>query len=158
MVRKKNKEPVVRASGAADAQKQTVPLKALLDRNTELTGKASEHVRTSALAGLAVAWLFTGASEGDLSKLASAPTGLLIAAALFAASLSGDILHYYLQARAFKTVARGYEKKGKVSSDQVELRTWVPGVGYFFYNAKVILLFAGYGVLVFVFAKAVFDG
>ena len=139
------------------AGKQTHALSALWARNRELSGFASEHVRTSALAGLAVAWLFTGASEGDISKLATASDGLLVAAGFFAASLSMDILHYYVGALVFQRVARAAELAGKVADDAVEVRPWVPRVPRFFYNAMDFLLFAGYALLACEFASAVGD-
>lgn len=134
---------------------QTHALSALWARRTYLSGEASTHVRTSALAGLAVAWLFAGGTSGDLSTLATAPTGLLIAAAVFAASLGSDILHYYAGAEVFRHVARRAEKRGKSHEAPVTLHPVVPGVLALFYNLKVVLLFAGYVVLVIVFLSAV---
>lgn len=138
----------------SEEARQTQPLSTLWQRHKGLSGKASDHVRTSALAGLAVAWLFAGGSGGDLGKLATAPTGLLIAAAVFAASLAADILHYFVGAWVFRRLARECEDAGKVQDDQVEVPRWVPRVPYIFYNIKVWLLFTGYAVLVIVFLNA----
>lgn len=139
------------------SNKQTKPLSELWQRRDLLSGKASDHVRTSALAGLAVAWLFAGASEGDLSKLATAPKGVLVAAGLLAAGLAADILHYYLGAWAFRHLAKDYESKGKVDTDLVEVPLWVPRVPNGLYNLKVPLLFVGWGVLVYKFLDAAFS-
>ena len=136
------------------AEKQTQPLSTIWQRYREMSGFASGHVRTSALAGLAAAWLFTGASGGDLSKLATAPDGLLLAAGLFAASLSADILHYYIGAEIFRRVARAAEDEGKIKDNEVEVRRYVPLVPFIFYNVKVLLLFAGYAALVYKFVEA----
>lgn len=138
-------------------KKQTKPLEEVWSRHQFFSGKASDHVRTSALAGLAVAWLFTGASEGDLTKLETAPEGLLLAAGLFAASLAADILHYFLGAWKFRKLAKTYEAAGKTDADLVEIPLGVPRVPYVAYNVKVWLLFIGYVVLVLVFASATLD-
>jgi hypothetical protein len=135
---------------------QTFPLSALWTRRSEFSTHASTHVRTSALAGLAVAWLFAGGTEGDLSTLTSAHKGLLLAAAVFAASLGADILQYFLGAAVFRWLARHYETRdNKVNTDLVAVPAWVPRVPAFFYNVKVILLFGGYAVLVYVFLESI---
>lgn len=135
-------------------QGQTYPLSTLWERYTELSGHASAHVRTSALAGLAVSWLFAGGTAGDFNKLSAAPTGLLLAAAVFAASLGADILHYFVGAWRFRKLAKDWEGEGKVNSDLVKVPPKVPRVAYGFYNVKVWLLFAGYVVLVVAFVDA----
>ncbi|WP_193608261.1 hypothetical protein [Nocardioides lijunqiniae] len=132
----------------------TLPLSTFWLRRSEFSGHASTHVRTSALAGLGVAWLFAGGTDGDLSTLATAPKGLLIAAAIFAASLGADILQYFVGAQVYRSLARHYEKQDYAIDDLVPNPPWAPLIPAIFYNLKVVLLFGGYTVLVVVFLRA----
>jgi hypothetical protein len=149
-------EPVpVPSTGQTMGGDQTIPLCKLWARRLELSGHASTHVRTTALAGLGVAWLFAGGTEGDLSTLATASTGLLIAAALFATSLSADILQYFVGAEVYRSLARHYEKRyNKSGDDPVPNPPWAPIIPATFYNIKVVALFAGYAGLVAVFLRS----
>lgn len=137
-------------SGNAD---QTKPLSYVFTRSTELSGYASTHVRTSALAGIAIVWLFAGDASG-LSRLAAAPPLLVAAGGAFASSLGADILHYYASAWRWRKLAKEYENKGEFGDNPVKVPVSVPRVGYIFYNAKVVLLLLGYVLVTIEFVLA----
>lgn len=128
-------------------KEQTHPLGVLWERDQFFTARASETVRNSAIAGLAAAWLFSGSSDGDLSKLSTAPDGLLWAGAFFALTLGVDIAHYAVAATLFRNKAIEYENEGKVNTDVVELPPWIPDVIRGFWYAKTALLAVAYVIL-----------
>jgi hypothetical protein len=130
------------------------------DRYYTYTEQASATVRNSAIAGLAAAWLFSGSSDGDLGKLASAPHGMLWAGTLFAASLGLDVMQYFSGSLAFRQVARSAEKNAASDEASADLESpvvvplWAPLIPRLFYFAKVTTLVAGYVVLVVRLAQA----
>lgn len=130
---------------------------------TSYTAKASETVRNSAIAGLAGAWLFSGASDGELDKLATSPDGLLWAGAFFAATLGFDIAHYFSGglAMGFRTkFAEHADRKAGRKSDETRMITispWLARIPRTFYVLKVVCLIVGYVFLAAVLFNAATD-
>lgn len=121
-------------------------LKEVRQRAYDYSSLTSERTRTSAIAGLAAAWLFSGSSEGDLSKLATAPDGLLWSGGFFAASLALDLLHYLagsiIWASYVHCVEGNHEEK-----DELRWSPSLPVLPYLLYLGKVITAVIGYLVL-----------
>lgn len=124
-------------------------------RRGEYTAKASDTVRNSAIAGLAGVWLFSGTSAHGLSALSAAPWGLLVAGALFACSLAADILHYFVAAEVFYSLATakeeelgGYDPDAEAPVTKRDL-VWPTRL----YTGKVFALFSGYLFMVAVLMR-----
>jgi hypothetical protein len=130
-------------------------LKDVRQRYYALTTKASEAVRTSAIAGLAAVWLFSGSSTG-LSRLATAPDSLMLAGGLFALSLAFDILHYFAGGWTWRIYVRGQERKGKHDEDDLTWPRWIPAIPEILYTMKTVCLFVGYAILGGVLVNAAF--
>ncbi len=120
------------------------------------TSHASETVRTSAIAGLAAVWLFSGAQNGDITKIGAAPDTLVLGGAFFALSLALDILHYTSGAVCLRHFAKDQEDNhNKSGDDAVDVPKWVPGVPTSFFGTKILALFLGYACVVWVLVGVV---
>jgi len=130
-----------------------MPTRTIGDLYQEYRGysaKASDGVRTLAIAGIAAVWLFTGATEGSLARIGDTPPLLLLAGVLFGLSLMFDVLHYVGGAYAYRRVARTgerviHERKEDLRLDsEAEVPDWLPRVPAAFFLAKIIALFLGW--------------
>jgi len=130
--------------------------KELWARRDYYSGKASDNVRNSAIAGLVAVWLFSDGDDDGLSALKSAPSGLLIAGALFALSLAVDIAHYFFAARTVANFTLDQEVIYKGPNDPPKgidpPNDWMDRIELL-YNAKTVLLFTGYMTLTIVLVK-----
>ncbi len=61
------------------------------DRVDTYTKTASDNVRTYALAGLGIVWLFTGLSNGKLTDIEAVPTLFVWSAGFFGGALVLDV-------------------------------------------------------------------
>lgn len=118
------------------------------DRYDALTTQASASVRAMALAGIAAVWLVTVGTQGSPSILKSAPSWFPTAALAFAVCIAFDILHYAVGGIVLAGWLREPEQKKLGPSGVLpDLPPRVKGPTQFFYAAKIITLFLGYGSL-----------
>jgi hypothetical protein len=122
-----------------------VRLADIYQRYYDDTARASESVRTLALAGLAASWLFGGGDRIDLEHL-NISRPLLLAGALFASTLVVDLAHSVVGGVLYRWYARRMETTVD-PDDTVEVPAWLPRVPTSFYYAKIVLLAAGYVLL-----------
>jgi hypothetical protein len=127
----------------------TLKLEAVFERYYELSRKASESVRTLALAGLAAVWLFSGGDQTDINDL-NIPRALLVGGALFVTALTLDLLHSTVGSFMYGTWARRKVGSGIELDAGVELPSWLARVLWLFFVGKTSALIAGYVVLLWV--------
>jgi hypothetical protein len=121
------------------------------------TGNASDRTRTTAIAGLAAVWLFSGGGDGDLTRIGNTPTGFLLAGALFASCLAFDLLHYSISAIAYRIWLRRQERGGKAMDDEIDPPLPLLGVPRWLFYGKIVILFAGYVAFAYVIWTAYAD-
>lgn len=124
----------------------------LWERYYSYSGKASDNVRNSAIAGLAAVWLFSDPGEASRTALETAPGLLLIAGGFFAASLGLDILHYFVAAETVKRYTESREDAHEGPKEDVDVtppRGWMRWPTWF-YRSKVLALAIGYALMVIV--------
>lgn len=115
------------------------------------SGKASDVARQLAFAGLGVIWIFkTSGADG----VARVPAGLVCPAALIAAALGCDCLHYASASLFWGVFQRSMERElqrsrllGRTLPEEFSAPRWInwPAIGFF--GAKFLLLIAGYAFL-----------
>jgi hypothetical protein len=109
------------------------------------TQKASDNVRTYAIAGLAGVWLFTGLSEGSLTDIQKVPALFIISGGVFAAALAMDVLHYVVGGYAYRRWLLEPAQRAKKDTEDVILPSRVRAWPFTFYYAKLLSCAVAYG-------------
>lgn len=114
-------------------------LKELTDAKNANTGKASDVVRQSVLAGVAVIWLLR-------NEHAVVPLNreLLLCLFWFGLSLAADVIQYLFMSTAW--VVYLWSKLAEKVGDATEFQEpkWVPRTGYCIFWLKIILAIVGW--------------
>jgi hypothetical protein len=103
------------------------------------SAKASDIARQLAFAGVAIVWLFSGATSTDQLRV----TGRLLAAGLFLViALALDLFHVVYRAAAWGIYGRVLERRG--GSRDVDAPAWInwPSIGLF--SGKLVALVIAY--------------
>lgn len=118
----------------------------------DASARASEVARQLAFAGIALVWVFSGAS--DAKGLLQMPSALQLAGVGLAASLASDLLQYALATVLWAWWHRSSEKQQLESTnridDDLEIVTppWINYPALVFFYAKLGTLVVAYGIIV----------
>lgn len=114
------------------------------------SGAVSTAVRTLAVAGLALVWVFHGKTDDGTLTLTRP---LLRAAVVFALSMAVDLTQYVVGTLLWKREDSRLDKLGKRNDDEVEAPKWIPSVVLVFFWAKLACLALAY----YLFIAAAYD-
>lgn len=106
------------------------------------SAKASDIARQLAFAGIAIVWLFSGATTGATDGL-RVPDGLLAAGFVLVLMLSLDFLHAVYRAGAFAAYARYLEWK-TAAQDNDGAPAWIHWPSIVLFWGKLIALAVAY--------------
>ena len=110
----------------------------------ELSGKASDVARQLAFAGIALIWIFHQSGGNPIAI----PPLLILPAALFICGLGFDLLQYAGGALIWGVFHRYQEKRlGVDSKKALSAPAWFNWPGIFFFWSKLVLVLAGYVLL-----------
>lgn len=120
--------------------------KEIQDRFASDSRRASEAVRTSALAGVAAVWIVSQTYKDDSGTLFSHSQYFEFAALLFIIALALDLLHSFASSIVFWKLAQDldaeFEEDEQGLNSEHRLPKWATRIPWYFYLLKALVLLA----------------